>query len=73
MSERKILRPKISGNIVRDPDSRIPLAQDGEEKSIDPTTASGRFWLRRIMENDVIAVTPISNKQESSTSAKAKE
>ena len=55
-NDRKMLRPKVPGSIVRDPDSKIPLAQEGEEKSVNPATATGRFWLRRLAEDDVIVV-----------------
>jgi hypothetical protein len=60
-NERKMLRPKVPGSIVRDPDSKIPLAQEGEEKSVNPATAPGRFWLRRIAEEDVIVVPSVQS------------
>lgn len=51
MPETAILRPAHADLVVRDPDTRKPLAADGEPK---PLTT---YWHRRIAEGDVVVVS----------------
>lgn len=55
---RKILRPLVSGAIIRDPDTKAILPEAGEEKSVNPATENGRYWIRRLAQQDVIEVVP---------------
>ena len=49
--ERRILAPKEGGR-VRRPDTKLPLAAEGESVVMD------RYWRRRLLHGDVVEVTP---------------
>jgi hypothetical protein len=59
MEGRRVrLKPAETGLLVKDPKTRIPLSEDGEEK--DETTA---YWARRLRDGSVIeAAEPKSPK-----------
>ncbi len=44
------IKPKTSGLLVRDPESRKPLKPEGEEKP------RNTYWLRRIKDQSVVEV-----------------
>lgn len=58
------IKPARDGLIVRDPQTRTPLAAAGESK---PRTS---YWLRRLAEGDVVETKPASATK---TAAKAQE
>jgi hypothetical protein len=43
--------------IVRDPETRQPLPQEGKEVKVD------RYWLRRLADGDVVEILPSEGKK----------
>lgn len=50
MEERRKIKPRVPGETVFDPETRILLADEGEEKRMSD------FWLRRVRLGDVVYV-----------------
>lgn len=47
------IKPSRAGLIVRDPETRRPLAAEGEEKPRET------YWLRRLADGDVVELEPV--------------
>lgn len=51
----EILKPAFKGLLLRDPKSKVPLNENGEEKPLKGK--EGRFWRRRIADGTAVIVT----------------
>ena len=46
------LKPKIPGQVIRDPDTRRPLPDEGADVQVSS------FWMRRLRDGDVVEIEP---------------
>jgi hypothetical protein len=54
MEGTKFLKPAFANMIIRDPKTKIPLSENGEEKPW--IGREGIYWRRRVQDEDVIVV-----------------
>lgn len=71
MSDFKILKPKIPGDVIRDPKTREPLPADG--KAVNLSGKEGSFWRRRLADESVIEVAALKSGSKSPELPKGKE
>ena len=64
MTDLITVRPANPGETVRHPDTKLPIAQDGEKVRIST------YWQRRLNDGSVVVVTPPAPKAEKKNQTK---